>query len=108
MKYMTNKIKSSVAPTCSVKRGGIKKKFQMNALSRADSNTGRISKEIAIKETVTSNISATTLYPTNDERVKQIRDTTTINIILKRICFVILILLMKSFSIITISQAKLE
>jgi hypothetical protein len=46
-----------------VNRGGMKKKSQIKALSKAESNTGKISKNIAVSETVTSKTKATTLYP---------------------------------------------
>jgi len=58
-----------------VKRGGIKKKFQISALSRAAVSTGKISKVTAIRETVTSSIRATTRYPRSDEKAKQSRET---------------------------------
>ena len=46
-----------------VNLGGIKKKSQINALSAAASNTGRISNVIASIETVSSSTKATTRYP---------------------------------------------
>jgi len=61
IKYMINKIESSVECTWKVKRGGIKKKFQMSALKIAAVSTGSISKEMAIIDTVSSKISAITL-----------------------------------------------
>lgn len=48
---------------CQVKIGGIKKKFQIKALSNADSITGRMSKSMALTETTNSKIRATALYP---------------------------------------------
>jgi hypothetical protein len=50
---------SSLLPMWNVKRGGIKKKFQIKALNIDAVSTGKISKNIAIKDTVTSNINAT-------------------------------------------------
>ena len=44
-----------------VKVGGMKKKFQTNALRSAAKSVGRISKNIAISETVTNNKRATIL-----------------------------------------------
>jgi hypothetical protein len=44
-----------------VNRGGIKKKFQINALKTADISTGKMSNVTARRETVTSNVKATTL-----------------------------------------------
>jgi hypothetical protein len=43
--------------------GGMKKKFQTKELRRAATNTGIISKIIAMKDTIISKMSATTLYP---------------------------------------------
>ena len=63
MKYIKNISVSSVLPIVKVNLGGIKKKFQSNALNNAARSTGKISKNIAMNETVTSKISATTLYP---------------------------------------------
>lgn len=60
-KYMINKIVSSVLDTCNVNLGGMKKKFQMKALSAAANKTGKISKVIANKDTVNNKINATTL-----------------------------------------------
>lgn len=48
--------------------GGIKKKFQTNALNSAEQRTGMMSKNIAVNETVTNKMSATTLYPKNADR----------------------------------------
>jgi hypothetical protein len=41
--------------------GGMKKKFQISELNKAASNTGKISNNMAITETVISKMSATTL-----------------------------------------------
>ena len=60
-KYINNRSESSPAETVKVNRGGIKKKSQISALNMAEISTGAISKNIAIKETVTSKIRATTL-----------------------------------------------
>ena len=65
IKYMISKKKSSAVLTWKVNRGGIKKKFQVNALNTAENSTGNMSKEIAINETVSSSIKAITLYPRN-------------------------------------------
>jgi hypothetical protein len=43
--------------------GGIKKKFQINALNNAESMTGKMSKSMALRETTNNKIRATTLYP---------------------------------------------
>src|ERR1035437_7233600 len=64
-KYIKNIKISSVLPIVKVNFGGIKKKFQINALKNAARSTGKISKNIATNETVTSKINATTLYPMN-------------------------------------------
>jgi len=53
-------IKSSVEFMWNVKLGGIKKKSQISALSKADKRTGKISKIVAIIETVTSRTKAVT------------------------------------------------
>jgi hypothetical protein len=60
-KYITSRMVSSVVLTCRVNRGGIKKTSQINALRKAESKTGKISNVMANKETVSSNINATTL-----------------------------------------------
>ena len=61
-KYMSNNSESSVESIWAVNCGGIKKKPQIKALIAADNITGKISKNIAIIETVTSRINATILY----------------------------------------------
>jgi hypothetical protein len=43
--------------------GGMKKKFQIKALTKADSKTGKISKRMALSDTATKRMSATALYP---------------------------------------------
>ena len=77
---------SSVVDTCKVNRGGIKKKFQVKALSAAANRTGKISKVMASNETVNNKISATTLYPRNPDNPKQIPDTIIIIATLNRYC----------------------
>jgi hypothetical protein len=88
---MMNISASSVLPIVKVKVGGIKKKFQTNALKRAATNTGPISKNIATRETVTNNRSATTLYSINEDKRKQIPATTRIKAILIVYCAVLLL-----------------
>jgi hypothetical protein len=58
-----------------VKRGGMKKKFQINALSAADIKTGKMSNETASMETVNKSIKAVTRYPINSDRTKHIPET---------------------------------
>ena len=58
---MISKKKSSGVCTCNVNRGGIKKKFQMKALSNAATRMGKTSKKRASKESETSSRKATTL-----------------------------------------------
>jgi hypothetical protein len=41
--------------------GGMKKKFHISALKRAESNTGKISNRIALRETTSNRMSATAL-----------------------------------------------
>jgi hypothetical protein len=48
---------------CKVSVGGMKKKFQINALSKAESMTGKISNSMAFGETTTNKIRAIALYP---------------------------------------------
>jgi hypothetical protein len=87
MKYIRSIRESSVFPILNVNLGGMKKKSQINALNRAAKSTGRISKNMAIRETVTSKMKATTLYPMNEENKKQAEDTAQTNSILSRYCF---------------------
>src|SRR5258706_14553422 len=98
-KYITNKILSSVVLTWIVKRGGIKKTSQIIALSVAASRTGKISKLIANKETVTNRIKAATLYPIHADNPKQMPDTTMITAILSKYCRPLPILLNKNLFI---------
>lgn len=71
---------------CSVKRGGIKKKFQIKALNIAAVSTGNNSRKIAQIETVTSKISATTLYPSRSEIKKQAKEIAKVPKILIKYC----------------------
>jgi hypothetical protein len=79
-----------------VKRGGIKKKFQMKALSAAESKTGKISNVIASKDTVTNKTNAATLYPIKPDNPRQIAATRTIIAMLNRYCLPLLIVVNKS------------
>ena len=51
------------------------KKFQIKALSAADSRTGRMSKVTAKIETVTNKINAATRYPIKPDIAKQMAAT---------------------------------
>jgi hypothetical protein len=61
IKYIKNIRVSSAFLIAKVNFGGMKKKFQVSALMTAAVKTGPILKNMAINETVTSKISATTL-----------------------------------------------
>src|SRR6185369_11107517 len=98
-KYITNKMLSSVVLTWIVKRGGIKKISQINALNVAASKTGKISKLIANKETVTNKMNAATLYPIHADKPKQMADTTMITALLNKYCRPLPILLNKNLFI---------
>ena len=58
-KYIKNMRPSSGVSIWKVMVGGIKKKFQIRALKRADTITGRISKRMALRETAINRIRAT-------------------------------------------------
>jgi hypothetical protein len=60
---MRNNKVSSALSMWKENTGGIKKKFQINALRIAVSKTGKISNKIAAIETAIIKMSATTLYP---------------------------------------------
>jgi hypothetical protein len=62
-KYIKNISPSSGVPIYKVRMGGIKKKFQINALNNAESKTGKISNRIALTETTKRKMGATALYP---------------------------------------------
>src|SRR5688500_18752466 len=62
-KYIKNNRVSSGSPIVKVIVGGMKKKFQINALKIAVVNTGKMSNNIANTETASNKIRATTLYP---------------------------------------------
>ena len=53
----------------------MKKKFQIKALKTAETSTGKMSKEMAMTETVSNKIKATTRYPRKAATPKQIPDT---------------------------------
>ena len=96
-KYIDNIKVSSEEPIWKVNRGGIKKKSQIKALSKAESNTGKISRNIAISETVTSKTKATTLYPMIPEIRKQTPATKQTEKAARKYCFGLLTRLMKKF-----------
>jgi hypothetical protein len=102
MKYINNIKESSVEPTLNVNRGGMKKKFQINALNKAARRTGKISKNIAIRETVTNKINATTLYPMNEENKKQANDIAQTKNVLNKYCLALVPLVGIASSIFTI------
>ena len=81
VKYISNIKTSSGSETYNVNFGGIKKKSQISALSKATKRTGKISKNIATTETVNKRINATTLYPIKADKKKQIVETTTTEVI---------------------------
>ena len=60
IKYIKNKMISSVDDILKVKWGGIKKKFQIPAVRIAENKTGKMSKTTASNEMFTSKINATT------------------------------------------------
>jgi hypothetical protein len=70
-----------------VKIGGIKKKFHINALKKAATNTGKMSNNMATIETVTRSNKATVLYPINGEPKKQAIEVKKTSAILIRYWF---------------------
>jgi len=87
IKYMIKRIVSSAVSTCTVKRGGIKNTSQIKALIAAEIKTGKISNVIASNETVSKRINATTLYPSDADKQKQIPEIITTVVKLYRYCF---------------------
>ena len=64
----------------------MKKKSQIRALRAADNNTGKMSKVIASKDTVSKRINATTLYPRNPDSPKQMAAMSTTVTMLYKYC----------------------
>ena len=77
----------------------MKKISQINALKAAENITGQISNEIESRETESNSINATTRYPINDDRKKQIADTDKIATVLRMYCLPLPSVLNKNFCI---------
>ena len=67
--------------------GGIKKKFQINALKRAERRTGRMSNKTAFTETTSSKIRAMTRNPIKLCAKKQTTAVSTTRKVLMIACF---------------------